>query len=274
MWHCWPVRLTSIYTYPVKGGHRVEQDDAAVEPWGLAGDRRWMIVDADGVGVTLRETTALVRLYARIRPGGLSLRADGYEPLDVPEPADSAEVGVRTFSSRKGTVPARPVGLAADTWLSGLLDRPVRLVWLHDPTARRAGRHAPTDTVSFADAYPLLLANRASLDAVNDWLLEGGDEAVPMTRFRPSVVVAGAAPWAEDGWQGRRLRIGAAVFRGVDLCDRCVVTTIDPETGDKTRQPLKVLGRYRNMDQGLMFGLNLVVERPGPIAVGDPFEVL
>ncbi len=53
-----------------------------------------------------------------------------------------------------------------------------------------------------------------------------------------------------------------------------MVTTIDPETGDKTRQPLKVLGRYRNMDQGLMFGLNLVVERPGPIAVGDPFEVL
>ena len=69
MWHCWPVRLASIYTYPVKGGHRVEQADAGVEPWGLAGDRRWMIVDADGVGVTLRETTALVRLYARIQAG-------------------------------------------------------------------------------------------------------------------------------------------------------------------------------------------------------------
>ena len=95
-----------------------------------------------------------------------------------------------------------------------------------------------------------------------------------MTRFRPNVVVTGAAPWAEDGWLGRRLRIGAAVFRGVDLCDRCVVTTIDQETGDKSRQPLKVLGRFRNMDQGLMFGLNLVVERPGTIAVGDEFEVL
>jgi hypothetical protein len=268
------VRIASIYTYPVKGSHRVEQADAGVEPWGLAGDRRWMIVDADGVGVTLRETTALVRLHARVRPGGLELRADGYDPLDVAEPPDGAAVGVRTFTSRKGTVPARPAGPAADGWLSALLDRPVRLVWLHDPTAQRAGRTAPVDTVSFADGYPVLLANRASLDAVNDWLVEGGDEAVPMTRFRPSVVVAGAPPWAEDGWQGRRLRIGEVVFRGVDLCDRCVVTTIDPETGDKGRQPLKVLGRYRNIDQGLMFGLNLVVEEPGAIAVGEAFEVL
>jgi uncharacterized protein YcbX len=268
------VRLTSIFTYPVKGGHRVEQRAARAEPWGLAGDRRWMLVDADGVGVTLRETPHLVRLDARVRPGGLTLRADGLEPLEVDEPVDAPAVGVRTFASRRGTVAARPAGVVADAWVSKLAGLPVRLVWLHDPTAVRAGRTGPTADVSFADGYPLLLANAASLDAVNDWLLEAQEEPVPVTRFRPNVVLAGAAPWAEDAWPGRRLLIGDAVFRAASLCDRCVVTTIDPETGEKGRQPLKILGRYRNLDQGLMFGLNLRVERPGPIAVGDAVEVV
>jgi uncharacterized protein YcbX len=269
------MRLASIFTYPVKGGHRVEQRDAWAEPWGLAGDRRWMLVDPDGVGVTLRETTHLVRLDARVRPGGLELRADGYEPLHVPEPGpESVPVGVRTFSSRKGTVDARPAGVEADAWLSKLAGQPVRLVWLHDPTAERAGRTAPTADVSFADGYPLLLANAASHDAVNDWLLEAQEEPVEITRFRPNIVVTGAGPWAEDDWPGRRLRIGGAVFRAGPLSDRCVVTTIDPETGEKGREPLKILGRYRNIDQGLMFGLNLRVDEPGRIVVGDPVEIL
>jgi uncharacterized protein len=263
------VAVAAIYTYPVKGCHRVSHRAAVAEPWGLAGDRRWMVVDADGVGVTLRETTAWVRLHAQVRPGGLRLRADGHGTLDVAEPVAAEPVGVRTFTSRKGTVPARPAGAAADAWLSDLAGFPVRLVWLHDPTAARAGRSAVSDTVSFADAYPLLVANTASLDAVNDWLLEAGEEPVEITRFRPNLVVSGAAPWAEDGWDGRRLRVGGTVLRGAAACDRCVVTTIDPETGEKGRQPLRVLGRYRNIDQGLMFGLLLRVEVPGPVTVGD-----
>lgn len=269
------MRLVSIYTYPVKGGHRVEQRDAFAEPWGLAGDRRWMLVDPDGIGVTLRETTHLVRLNARVTPGGLELRADGFDPLDVPEPGPSTEpVGVRTFKSRQGTVDARPGGPSADEWLSKLAGQPVRLVWLHDPTAERAGRYAPTSDVSFSDGYPLLLANTASHGALNDWLLEAQEEPVEVTRFRPNIVVTGARPWAEDEWPGRQLRIGGAVFRAGPLSDRCVVTTIDPETGEKGRQPLKILGRYRNIDQGLMFGLNLRVDQPGPIAVGDEVSLI
>lgn len=263
--------LTSIHTYPVKGCHRLDHDGAFVQPWGLAGDRRWMVVDADGVGVTQRETTRMVGLRASVWPGGLSLRADGQPDLDVPEPAGGDPVAVRTFRNRKLPVTALPAGPAADDWLGALLGRPVRLVWLARPARHLAAEdreHDTGDQVSFADAYPLLLANVASLDALNDWLAEAGEEPVPMVRFRPNLVVGGAAAWAEDDWVGRQLRIGDRRFRAAGPCDRCVVTTTDQETGVRTKEPLRTLGRHRNVQQKLLFGLHLVPLDRGPLTVG------
>ncbi|GIF73258.1 MOSC domain-containing protein [Asanoa siamensis] len=262
------MRLGAIYTYPVKGCHRVTHDGARVEPWGLAGDRRWMIVDADGVGVTQRETAALVFLSAAVEPGALRLAAPGREPITIQEPSPAYDLGVKVFKSRTDVLPTRPAGAEADAWLSDFLGRPVRLVFQHDPTVHAWG------PMTFADGSPLLLANEASLDALNDWLVEAGDEPVPITRFRPNVVVSGARPWAEDLWVGGRLRIGAAVFRAVGLCDRCVVTTIDQETAAKGKQPLRALGQHRNIDQGLMFGLKLVPDEPSAITLGDPVEIV
>src|SRR4029450_7098533 len=94
------------------------------------------------------------------------------------------------------------------------------------------------DRVSFADGYPLLLANTASLDALNDRIAEGGslEGPLPMTRFRPNVVIAGAAPWVEDAWTGGRIKIGEVTFRVPKRCDRCVVTTTDQETGERGRE--------------------------------------
>ncbi|MCG5464953.1 MOSC domain-containing protein [Micromonospora sp. MED01] len=270
------MRLTSIHTYPVKGCHRLDHDGAFVHQWGLAGDRRWMVVDADGVGVTQRDTARLVNLRAAVRPGGLSLRADGQPDLDVPEPTAGEAVSVRTFRSRTFPVPALPAGQAADGWLGALLGRPVRLVWLAQPTRHLAAgtrEHDTGDQVSFADAYPVLLTNAASLEALNDWLAEAGEEPVPMTRFRPNLVVDGAPAWAEDDWVGRRLRIGERMFQAAGPCDRCVVTTTDQETGVRTKEPLRTLGRHRNVRQKLLFGLNLVPLDSGPLAVDAPIVI-
>src|SRR5690606_24730512 len=118
----------------------------------------------------------------------------------------------------------------------------------------------PGDRVSFADAYPVLLANAASLEALNGWLAEEGspEGALPMARFRPNIVISGAAPGAEAGWLGRRRRIGGVTFRAVKPCDRCVVTTTDQETGERGHEPLRTLGKRRNIDQKLLFGTNLI----------------
>jgi hypothetical protein len=265
------MRIATLNSYPVKGCHRLDHDVAVVEPWGLAGDRRWMMIDAAGVGITQRDTPRLTQLTARPRPGGLLLSAPGRPDLDLDEPADGPKEFVRVFKSTEA-VPAR----VADTaWSSAFLGRDARLVWQADPTGRSIETHAlDDDRVSFADGYPLLLANLASLDAVNDWLAEAGEQPVPMTRFRPNVVVAGAGPWAEDTWIGRRLQIGSVAFRAAKSCARCVVTTIDQETGKKTRQPLKTLGRHRRYDDGLLFAINLIPDvaagATGTIRVGDP----
>jgi hypothetical protein len=99
-----------------------------------------------------------------------------------------------------------------------------------------------------------------------------------MTRFRPNLVISGAAPWAEDGWTGRRVRVGSGVFRAAGPCDRCMVTTTDQETGERGREPLRVLAAHRKVGQELLFGLKLVPEGPfgagGSVLVGDGVELL
>jgi uncharacterized protein len=267
-------RLASLHTYPVKGCRRIDHDGAAVEPWGLAGDRRWLIVDTDGKSVTQREEPGLVQIHPSIVDGALRLGAAGMPDLDVPEPeSDPIEVAVHRHA-----VLATPAGTAADEWLTELLDRMVRLVWLDDPTRRPVlpPGAEPGDRVGFADAYPLLLTNAASLDALNGWMLEAGspEAPLPMTRFRPNVVVSGAEAWAEDGWLGRRLRIGTVTFRAAKACDRCVVTTTDQDTGERGREPLRSLAKHRNVNQKLLFGTNLIPDGIGYITTGDPIEVL
>ncbi|MER5453894.1 MOSC N-terminal beta barrel domain-containing protein [Micromonospora sp. NPDC002389] len=269
------MRLTEISTYPIKGCHRIGHTEVGVAPWGLDGDRRWMVVDAEGVGVTQREVTALVRVHARPGPGGLLLRADGQPDLPVPEPVDVDPVPVRTFRRRLLRVDALPAVPAADAWLSAVLDRPVRLVWLAAPARHiEAGRkkHDPGDRVSFADAYPVLLTSTASLAALGDWLTAAGAEPVPMTRFRPNLVVDGAPAWAEDGWEGRPLRIGGVAFRAAGPSARCLVTTTDQETGVRGREPLRTLARHRNIGRQLLFGLNVVPLESGRLTVGDRVE--
>jgi uncharacterized protein YcbX len=277
------MRLAAIHLYPVKACRRLEVQTALVEPWGLAGDRRWMIVDGDGVGLTQRELPRLATLRPRPVAGGIVLRAAGRPDLEVSEPADCEVVKVAVFSD-KPRVPAR-VAAVADGWLGAALDRRARLVWLADPTLRLIpdSEHSePGDRVSFADGFPLLLATTASLDTVNAALLESGSPQapLPMTRFRPNLVVSGARAWQEEEWSGRRLRIGPAVLRVARPCPRCVVTTVDQETGEKGREPLRVLARIHNVGRRLLFGQNIVPDvaatgvNPAAVTVGDEVTLL
>jgi hypothetical protein len=266
------VRLASIHIYPMKAARAVDLEEACVEPWGLAGDRRWLLVDGNGRFISQREEPSLARVVVEPGAGSISVSADGVPgPAIFPPPADAPLLKVTVWSS---TLLAAEAGPAADAWFSAYLGGPVRLVYLDDPTRRpvdpQYGRDG--DVVSFADGYPLLLTSAGSLGELDDWLVADGETPVPMTRFRPSVVVAGAPPWAEDGWL--RIRIGAVPFRVAKPCGRCVVTTTDQITGERGRQPLKMLGRRRRFGKGLVFGQNLIPDSGGVIRIGDPVEIL
>lgn len=270
------LHVQALHVHPVKSVAGAAPDEVAVEPWGLSGDRRWALVDAWGAVVTQREQARLTLASARPADGGgIVLSAPGMPDLGVEVPGPAPSEPVRLFGKKVETVAASST--AAD-WFSTYLGAPVRLVHLDDPAVRRPvdPRYAlPGETVSLADAYPVLLATTASLDALNAWIAQGEHPAegpLPMTRFRPNLVVAGAEAWAEDGW--RRIAIGDAVFRGVRECGRCVVTTIDPLTAERGKEPLRTLAAHRRIGKSLAFGRQLVPVRPGTIRVGDEVRVL
>jgi uncharacterized protein YcbX len=267
--------VSRLARYPVKSCRGAGLTEARVEPWGLAGDRRWMVTDPDGTFVTARALPRLVLVHPEPAGEGLTLRGPGVAPLAVPVPDGGPLVDVVVWRDR---LKATFAGEEAAAWLTELLGRPLQLVHLDDPTRRPVDPDvgAAGDTVSFADGFPLLLTTDGSLAALNELIAAGpdpGEGPVPMVRFRPNVVVAGSAPWAEDGWTA--LRIGAARFRAVKPCGRCVVTTIDPDTAEQGHEPLATLARHRRIDGKLVFGTNLVPDTPGAtIRVGDAVEPL
>jgi uncharacterized protein len=268
--------LSSIYRYPVKSCRGDEMQRAEVEPWGLAGDRRWMLVDDEGEVVTARERRPLLLVTPVLDGTALRLYAPGRPSLTVKVP-DGELAPVSVWNSRLDATPAAP---EAHAWFSEVAGISVRLVYLDDPLRRHPNPQfsAAGDRVSFADGYPLLLASQSSLECLNGWIAESpraSDGPLPMTRFRPNIVIRGAAPWAEDGW--RRLRVGDVTFRAVKGCDRCVMTMIDPETLTTTKEPIATLARYRRWDGATWFGMNLIpddVVAGAAIRVGDPVEIL
>ncbi|WP_328869382.1 MOSC domain-containing protein [Streptomyces sp. NBC_00287] len=270
-------RLQSIHVHPVKAFRGTAPREAVVEPWGLTGDRRWMLIDDGGKVVTQRQQPRLALAAAELLPGGgLRLSAPGMDPLTVPVPRPAATVTVEIFSDKVEAVPAEDAAVHA--WSSAYLGIDVRLVHMDDPATRRPvdpDYALPGETVSFADGYPLLLASTASLDALNSLIAEGrhADEGpLPMNRFRPNVVVSGTTAWAEDDWS--RLAIGEVAFRVAKMCGRCVVTTTDQGTAGRGKEPLHTLGRHRRIGGKLVFGQNLVPLTGGTIRVGDPVEIL
>jgi hypothetical protein len=262
--------LSAIHVFPVKScaGHAPAR--ARVETRGLAGDRRFVVVDPAGRFVTGRQEPRLTRIVPEPTPSGIRLHAPGRAPFDLVAPNGNAErLGVTVWDD---TVDAAACDPGADAWLSACLGRPLRLAYMDDyaerPVSPDYGRDG--DAVSFADGYPLLLVSQAALDALNARLAA----PLPITRFRPNLVVAGTAPHAEDGW--KRIRVGAVEFDVVKPCVRCVFTTVDGDAGafDPSGEPLKTLKTYRRGPKGITFGQNLIPRGHGELRVGDAVEVL
>lgn len=248
-----------------------------MEPWGLAGDRRWMLIDAGGRVVTQRQQPRLAPAAAELLPGGgIRLSAPGMAPLEVAVPRPVGTFPAQLPRDKVEVVLAEDA--AAHAWCSDYLGADVRLVHMDDPATRRPvdPEYAlPGETVTFADGYPLLLTSVASLDALNSLIARGDhpDEGpLPMDRFRPNVVVSGTDAWAEDGWS--RIAVGEVVFRVAKPCGRCVVTTTDQGTAERGREPLLTLARHRRIGGRLVFGQNLVPVSLGTIRVGDPVRIL
>lgn len=263
------MRISGIWIYPVKSLRGIALDEAYAEPRGLQYDRRWMLVDERGEMITQRQVHDLALLTVELQGACLCLghQDPGYGKVSMPiAVANGERIPVVVWGD---TVMALWPGLEADAWLSDAIGLNCRLVYMDDEAERYADqRYAGAGKmVSFADGYPYLLVNQASLD---DLSRRAGQPFEP-ERFRPNVLVEGAAAFAEDAW--RSIRIGDLYFDLVKACARCVVITLDPKTGHKGVEPLRTLSGFRQKEGKVLFGTNMLVQNAGPLRLGMALEL-
>jgi uncharacterized protein YcbX len=263
--------VTELNIYPVKSTRGIALSEAVVEPRGLRWDRRWMLVDNEGLFITARKWPRLAMVATHLQNDQLLIEAPGRDPLSISLADDrSSDREVTIWRDR---CPVHEVSAAANDWFSAWLGTECRLVRLSDQDIRPVDpRYARSgDQVSLADGYPLLVIGEASLIDLNRRL----DEPVEMRRFRPNLVIGTEEPFIEDQW--RRIQVGDLELELVKGCSRCVFTTVDPDKGEKhpRQEPLRTLGTYRRKDDsGVFFGQNAVPRSLGTLHVGDEVEIL
>jgi uncharacterized protein YcbX len=263
----------------VKGCHRIECDSAELLPSGLRHDREWVIVEPGGMFITQRTDAVLATISPSLGADGaaLTLSTPGRAALRVPLSHRGERRRVRVW---KDECAADDQGEEAANWLAAVVGRPVRLMrFAMDGERRASAEFAREDfaPVQFADAFPVLVTQSASLAALNAAIADAGkapaEAPLPMTRFRPNIVLSGLAPFDEDRID--RLRIGDAVLRFVKPSTRCIVTTTDQDSGARGVEPLPTLRklRWNRALKGVTFGENATVLCPGTIRVGDAVDV-
>ncbi|WP_134092019.1 MOSC domain-containing protein [Olivibacter sp. XZL3] len=261
--------ISELFVYPIKSLGGVSLRQAHVTDRGLQYDRRWMLIDSQNRFLTQREYPQMALLTVLIGADGLSVVHPEMGTIRIPfESAYSDAEEVRIWED---CCTAVLMGSDFDAWFSEALGMNCRLVYMPDSTERQVDqRYAAKGAItSFSDAYPFLLIGQASLDDLNRRL----ETPLPMNRFRPNIVFTGAEPFEED--RMNHIRIGDKIdFYGVKLCARCVMTTIDQQSGEKSKEPLKTLASYRSKNKKILFGQNLVHQGNGTIEVGDSLEVL
>ena len=263
------ITVSNLIYYPIKACRGVEVASACVERMGVEHDRRMMVVTPEGEFLTQREYPRLALVSPELSGAALELSAPNYDCIRLGLQTEGTPWLVNIWKS-KG-VHAIDQGEEAASWFSDWLGTSVRLVHIADGYRRRVNEPYTVnddDHTGFADGYPILLTSEEGLQDLNSRL----EAPVPMNRFRPNLVVKGCEPFAEDTWN--RIKVGDVEFAVAKPCARCVVTTIDKETLEQGKEPLKTLGQYRRRKLGAIFGQNVIPLNEGRIRLGMNVEVL
>lgn len=277
------MKITGIFIHPIKSCQRIERDEAEVTPKGFAQDREWMLVDGNNKFMTQRQHPQLATIQVKINNQQLvlSVNSDNIEPFILTPKLIGNTLAVKIW--RDQTI-AIDQGDDVAQWFHTALqlrpDQTCRLVKQSSDYPRLVNPNYAiqnSDRVSFADGYPFLLTNTASLEELNQRIYQAGDEQtarIPMIRFRPNLVVETNQPFIEDTWKW--IQIGEIKFAVVKPCDRCQITTTDQTTGERhpSLEPLKTLATFRQQPAGIMFGQNLIPQNTGVIRMNDPLKVL
>lgn len=268
------MKVTGLNIHPLKSGRAIPQASVSIQHDGLAGDRRFMVVDPDGKFITQRELQLLAQVEATHVTGGVHLKMGTRSTTVSFDP--TRRLDVRVWDSEVNAAVSED---HTNATLSGWFGRPVKLVHMDERATRAlgeewAGKAAP---VGFADGFPVLITTTSSLADLNVTLIAKGQEPVGMDRFRTNILIDNDDPWEEDFWES--VEIGGIIFDLVKPCARCIMTTQDQATGDRIGgNPIQGLAEKRmSADRrvpGVLFGWNAVPRSEGAINLGDGMRVV
>ena len=258
--------LSEIFIYPVKGMGGISLNSAELTERGLQYDRRWMLVDANNEFISQRTVTKLCLFKLSFCDDGFLIEYESQQ-IAIPINLESGTpINVKVWED---TMPAICASETVNNFFTEILQQPCKLVYMADETLRTVDFNYAhnNEIVSFADAYPMMMIGQESLNLLNSKL----QEKLPMNRFRPSIVFTGGSAHDEDAWQN--FSINNALFKGVKLCARCAVPTINQTTAKPGKEPLKTLASYRFRDNKVYFGQNVLIQSKGNISVGQTIQI-
>jgi len=268
------IAVSDLYIYPIKSTGGISLPHSSIDALGLAFDRRFVISDNTGQFITARTEPTLCLVTTALTEHGLTLSAPGMETLTL---------AYKNFNHHYkkvyvwgDVIAAQLCSTKANIWFTGYLNRPCQLLYFGETSSRiKNDNKDNVREVAFADGYPLLLISQASLNDLNQRLINQNKQPVSMAQFRPNIVIEHCLPFAEDGWQ--YITIGEMEFKVSKPCERCILTTVNPMKGniDVEQQPLSTLKKYRQTPSGeVLFGQNLIPLSSGSIAKGDKLSII
>ncbi|MEN9908977.1 MAG: hypothetical protein RLZZ540_2126 [Bacteroidota bacterium] len=268
------LKLSEIWIYPVKSLGGIALQQSKVTDRGLEHDRRWLLVDENGCFITQREHPKLALFQPEITADLLKIsHKDAQESIAVSlYPSLSETVKIIKVTVWEDVVEAFEVSSGASDWFSNILGFKVRLVYMPEESLRKVDSDyavSPNDVTSFSDGFPFLIIGQSSLDDLNSRMAK----AVSIRRFRPNFVFSGGEAYEEETW--KEFTIGTLSFYGVKPSGRCVMITVDPESGTISgKDPLLTLSKYKNVGNKVIFGQNVIAQQHGSLKVNDVVTVV
>ena len=266
------LKLSEIYIYPVKSLGGIHLDVANITTRGLENDRRFMLIDEKGRFMSQREHPQLAIFQTKIEDTFLKVTHKKTGQILSINLSSNSQLTPLSVTIWDDETYAIEVSNDASLWFTQILEIPTRLVYMPEESQRKTDpQYSLTgeEITSFSDGYPILIIGQSSLNDLNNRLAN----PVNINRFRPNFVFTDGEPFEEDNWH--EFAVGNIRFFGVKPCARCIMTTIDQETGEKKgKEPLLTLNKYRKAGNRILFGQNVLISQLGTVSVGDDVTVI
>eukprot|EP00980_Cylindrotheca_fusiformis_P031439 scaffold26366_cov117-Cylindrotheca_fusiformis.AAC.10 len=305
--------VTGVFVHPVKSCRAVSLPQAKLDEKGFYGDRRFMVVypaprwpdDTRHRFLTQRQCPSLATIVAKIDETCLILEC-GDKSIEIPLQLEGTDQKRKTYEAGiwDDQVTVEDMGDEAAKFLQAIVDadqncksgdegdeapptsmfKNIRLAAHNAQDRLTPSEFVPnsaktwlgaTPPVSLTDGFPILIACESSLDELNKKLKDNGKETIPMSRFRPNIVIQGTKPFEEDLW--KYIAIGDEIFAIVKACPRCKQSCTDQQTGKVSTEPVSVMKSFRALGENpedVFFAQNAIPLGRGSIKVGDSVRVI